>query len=136
MKPRVDRGKRLRSLPVDVYRTQLREQILRNSVRHGSGCWIWIGSKQKNGYASTRLYGRLTPAHRASFFAFMGEISEGMEVCHKCDVRDCVNPDHLFQATHRMNMADLSKKGRGRNGFMSGAFVPKRNQLGQFEGKV
>jgi len=81
------------------------------------------------------MYGKPTPAHRASYFAFIGKIENGNDVCHTCDVRDCVNPEHLFQAGHDENMRDMSKKGRGRNGVMSGAYSPKRNELGQFTGK-
>jgi len=127
----VNRGKRLRAMPVEQYREKLRNQIL-SYTKKSDNCWIWEGQKQRNGYGSTKMYGKTTPAHRAAYFAFVGEIGERNEICHTCDVRNCVNPDHLFQATHSENMKDMSKKGRGRNGIMSGACRIERNKLGQF----
>lgn len=133
----VNRGKRLRMLPLRDYIKKLQAQLLSHVISNDAdGCWIWTGTKQSNGYGQTRLYGKQTPAHRASFFAFNGEIEAGKDVCHSCDTRDCINPSHLFQATHAENMTDMNKKGRGRNGVMSGAFQIARNNKGQITGAI
>lgn len=129
----VNRGKRLRQMPQDEYRQKLKYQLLSHiEIDEETGCWIWVGGHQVNGYASTRMLGKGTPAHRASFYAFNGYLPDGHDVCHICDVRNCINPDHLFTATHAENMTDMQTKGRGRNGVMSGAYSPVRNKLGQF----
>ena len=36
-----------------------------------------------------------------------------MCICHRCDVRSCVNPDHLFLGTASDNTQDMIKKKRG-----------------------
>lgn len=45
-----------------------------------------------------------------------GSIPIGKFICHSCDVKDCVNPGHLFLGSHQENMADSSKKGRTNQG--------------------
>lgn len=56
--------------------------------------------------------GFVITSHRASYFVFVGELVEGMEVCHYCDNPSCVNPDHLYQDTHSKNMKDCFHRGR------------------------
>jgi len=107
-----NRGARIMKMDRSDYRERLKKQLLVKMKVQEDGCWIWQGHKYSNGYGSTRFLGKTGIAHRASYFAFIGDIPDGFDVCHTCDVRDCINPDHLFTATHAVNMNDLKIKGR------------------------
>ena len=82
-----------------------------------SGCWIWMGATTKAGYGVCASKSSKTKtAHRVSYEAFVGEIPSGMIVAHTCDTPLCVNPHHLWLATHKQNSQDMVKKNRQAQG--------------------
>ncbi len=75
-----------------------------------SGCWLWVARLNKHGYGTFQIGCRSCLAHRVSFEIYRSPIPEGMEILHKCDVRACVNPQHLYVGTQFENMRDRSER--------------------------
>lgn len=91
------------------------EQHLRDFwalVQKSDGCWLWQGATAPSGYGAFRWFGRTRSTHRISFELANGPIPEGISVLHRCDVRACVRPDHLFGGTVADNNEDMFEKGR------------------------
>ena len=78
-----------------------------------SGCWLWTGGTNERGYGIIGVTAyKGDKAHRVSWRIHRGDIPEGVNVLHRCDVPACVNPEHLFLGTLRDNMRDCVAKGR------------------------
>jgi hypothetical protein len=77
-----------------------------------SGCHVWRGALDRDGYGHINVLGVNEKAHRQSFKLFKGPIPEGLEVLHTCHNTSCVNPEHLITGTQKKNMEMMRAAGR------------------------
>jgi len=99
----------------------LQKRLLKNIHKKPSGCWVWTGAKNTRGYGNIFVgsIGKKTVTkmvHRVAYEIYKGSIPEGKNVCHSCDNPSCCNPKHLFIATQKENLLDMTIKGRRSNG--------------------
>lgn len=80
-------------------------------VDRKTGCWLWTGHRYSNGYGAIKVFGKMISTHRFSFELHKGPIPEEMHILHSCDVKHCVNPDHLRLGTHAENMREAAERG-------------------------
>ena len=105
------------------------EERFWSKVRRTNRCWLWIGAVGTNGYGFIRIRDRRAKrppkgipndfihlshilAHRLSYYIHHGSIPPGKIVCHHCNVKICVNPNHIYSGTYSDNAHDTIKSGK------------------------
>lgn len=91
----------------------VKNRILNNiEIITETGCWIWMGSQTEHGYGITRFNKKRYRAHRISYEIFNNkQIEESKILCHTCNVKECVNPNHVYEGTPETNANDIAKTG-------------------------
>lgn len=102
---RIDKGKT---------RTTLISFMKKVYPEPNTGCWLWGGKINQDGYGRTLTkHLKLYNAHRLSYYLHNGDFDMKLYVLHKCDMPSCVNPDHLYLGDQLQNMKDREDRKRG-----------------------
>jgi len=72
-------------------------------------CLLWLGETTAGGYGIVRWQFRRWLVHRLAKTLEVGPLERGQLVCHKCDITNCCEDEHLFIGTHKSNAEDKRK---------------------------
>lgn len=111
-------ARRNRRNPRDILGRTQEQYKEKYIIKDVSGCWNWIGCKDRGGYGYVRIGKIQIGAHRYIYTLYKGEIGDKF-VLHTCDNPSCVNPEHLFLGTQTDNMQDMISKGRHWKGYQN-----------------
>lgn len=116
-------------MKLKINQQSLKSRLLKNKLVDENGCWIWQRAVFYTGYPQIKIARKTSYAHRASYEVFKGQIPRGLNVCHKCDIRLCINPEHLFLGTDLDNERDKKSKMRHVYGTKNGRAILNENKV-------
>ena len=105
-----------------VWKRRIKDKLTRTS----DGCFIWGGAKDGKGYGQVNILNKIYLIHRIALEIKLNRTLERDEcACHKCDISDCCNPDHIFLSDQLGNVRDMWEKGRQGGQFKKGHIWPE-----------
>jgi hypothetical protein len=103
--------KTTKATPAEVVLTRIMSRTQKEADLDPNACWLYLGAVAE-GYGRIKVDGKLRQVTHVMHELFHGPVPEGLQVCHTCDVRNCINPRHLWAGTRSDNMKDCVAKGR------------------------
>ena len=97
-------------------------------------CVLWTGKPNSAGYGVEYVKGsgarhpKYIGVHVRALQQKLGRpLRPGYQACHHCDVKLCIQPEHLYEGTQIDNMRDAAERGRlgHPNGYPSGPAHPR-----------
>ncbi len=95
--------------------TSVKRRLLEKTIKLEDGCWYCSCGGKDSRYGTISINDQSISNHVASYLVHKGEVPEGINVCHTCDYKRCINPEHLFLGTQQDNINDMISKGRKDN---------------------
>jgi hypothetical protein len=92
-------------------RKTIEQRLLDRTTENEDSCWI-CNYSGPGGYSYINIRGSQMYCHRVAYELWVRHIPKGLHICHSCDVKACINPEHLWSGTPADNMRDRDKKGR------------------------
>ena len=98
-------------MPIVYSIYEFEEQFLNKTIIQDNGCWIWSGGLTTSGYGQLKkhIWGTYY-AHQWACNHWNKSplpIAKGYCIKHSCDVKRCVNPDHLSYGTVQENIQEM-----------------------------
>jgi len=62
-------------------------------------------------YSRSERNGIKVPTHKMIYEGKFGSVPHGLNVCHRCNNKGCINIDHLYLATQSQNIRDAYRDG-------------------------
>lgn len=91
------------------------DRLFGSQIAEGrGGCWLWTGYLRNGKHGALSSHDTPVYVHRISNALAFGPLPPGVQVNHRCDVGNCINPDHHFRGSQFDNIADMEAKGRAR----------------------
>lgn len=88
--------------PIEMYKERLYSK-----TKIVGECIVWTGLLATNGYGKISINGKTISTHRMAYILEYGHIPDGLVVRHLCNIKSCINTNHLQLGTQAENMMDV-----------------------------